>query len=739
MKRIVPLIISLLLVASASLSTAQNPSFRPPAVPLVTHDPYLSIWSCSDTLHGVPTTHWSRTIQPMHSMVRINGEAFRLMGTQPEAVPALPQQQVRVLPTRTIYQFANAKVRVTLTFLTPALPSNLDLLSRPLTYILWDVVSLDGAKHKVEVYFDCGPELVVNKLNQVVEVSEVEVPGLEVWRMGTVDQPVLERSGDKVRIDWGHLYVGMRDNPVNQLAPFTGDRARARFAAQGRLPLGEPDSIPNSISGGAPVIAAAIPLGNVGMLRNRGTCHILLAYDDVRSIRYFDEELQAYWRRNGMDATRLLDNAEADLGEVLKRCEAFDEAFMRDMTRVGGRQYALMAALAYRQTLAGCKLVADSAGAPLLFPKENASNGCIGTVDVTYPMMPFQLLFSPALAKAALVPALEYAQSSRWTFPFAPHDLGTYPHATGQAYGGGETSLEGQMPIEETANLLLLVGALSKVEGNTAFADRYWPLLEQWANYLKDCGWDPGEQLCTDDFTGPMPHNVNLSAKAICALGAFGQLCEMRGDPDAARRWNDTALDWVDQWVDAAYNSGHYRLAFDQPNTWSQKYNLVWDRLLGLGLFPSNVIREEMDHYLRSQLEYGLPLDSRDTFTKLDWIVWTACLTGDRADQDQLLEPTFRFLNETFERVPMTDWYYADTARQRGFQARPVVGAVFMPALMDAELRAKWSKAGENYLRDWAPIPIPVETKAPAAEPLPEESEPAPSSATETNVPAAQP
>lgn len=722
MKRIFRLF-TLLVLAAVSLTTIAQPStFRPPAVPLVTHDPYLSLWSCGDTLNGVETAHWTRTLQPLNSMVRINGEAFRLMGTQPEEVRAMPQTRVSVLPTRTIYEFANANVQVTLTFLTPALPSDLDLLSRTLTYLMWDVVSLDGAKHKVEVYFDCGAELTVNSLDQVVAVSPVEVPGLDVLRMGSVDQPVLEKKGDKIRIDWGYIHVGLRSNPACQLAPFDGDRARNKFASDGRLPLGEPDFTAKSLSAGAPVIAAVIPLGKVGMLNSRGTCHLLLAYDDVSSIRYFGEDLQPYWRRHGMDAALLLDNAESELADVMKRCEKFDREFMKDMTRVGGREYALMAALAYRQTLAGCKLVADAEGAPLLFPKENDSNGCIGTVDVIYPMLPFQLLFSPALARAALVPALDYAQSGQWPFPFAPHDLGTYPHATGQVYGGGEASLENQMPVEETANMLLLIAALAKVEGNADFADRYWPLLEQWANYLRDVGWDPGEQLCTDDFTGPMPHNANLSAKAICALGAFGQLCEMRGDPDAARRANKTALDWVDEWVDAAYDNGHYRLAFDQPNTWSQKYNLVWDRFLGLELFPSNVIREEMDHYLSSQLEFGLPLDSRDTFTKLDWIFWTACVTGDRADQDRLLQPAFRFVNETFDRVPLTDWYFADTARRKGFQARPVVGGLFMPALMDDKLRLNWSSQGEKYVREWAPIPISAATNAAPADPETPES-----------------
>jgi hypothetical protein len=258
---------------------------------------------------------------------------------------------------------------------------------------------------------------------------------------------------------------------------------------------------------------------------------------------------------------------------------------------------------------------------------------------------------------------------------------------------------------------------VAKVEGNSDFASRYWPLLEQWAEYLREVGWDPSEQLCTDDFTGPMAHNANLSAKAICALGAFAQLCELRGDPDAARRWNETALGWVDQWVDAAYDNGHYRLAFDQPNTWSQKYNLVWDRLLGLGLFPRNVVREEMDHYLSVQLEYGLPLDSRATSAKLDWIFWTACLTGEREDRDRLLTPAYRFVNETFDRVPLTDWYDAATARRKGFMARPVVGGLFMPALMDEKVRAHWSSAGENHTGDWAPFPIGATTNAVPADP----------------------
>src|SRR5437763_569895 len=131
-----------------------------------------------------------------------------------------------------------------------------------------------------------------------------------------------------------------------------------------------------------------------------------------------------------------------------------------------------------------------------------ATYGSINTVDVFYPSAPLFLLMNTKLLLGSVEPILQYASMSRWPWPYAPHDLGTYPLANGQTYGGGEQSERNQMPVEESGNMLLLVGALAKADGQLDLANKYWPVLTKWAEFLRDQGLDPANQLCTDDFAG---------------------------------------------------------------------------------------------------------------------------------------------------------------------------------------------------------------------------------------------
>jgi hypothetical protein len=664
-------------------------ALRAPAVPLVAYDPYFSIWSPADRLTDAATVHWTGRPHPLTSLVRVDGELFRIMGSNPTDTAAMVQRSVTVTATRTTYEFATRHVRVTLSFLTPALATDLELLSRPVTYLTWAVGSADGKPHKVQVYFECGAEIAVNTPEQAAGLDYPAAPGLSVARVGTPDQPVLARRGDDVRIDWGYGYLAVPSDSSAVVSGGNGGRLRRDFTNTGTVAAPAGAIAPSPVSQSRLAMVAAWDFGSVSAAPV--SRFAMLAYDDVFAIRYFNSDLRAWWRRNGATIESVLATAAKERDALDARAAEFDTELRRDLTQAGGAKYAAIATLAYRQTLAATKLVADTNGQPLLFPKENFSNGCIGTVDVIYPMAPQYLLFGPALAKALVASNLDYASSTRWKFPFAAHDLGTYPHATGQVYGGGEKTEENQMPVEETGNMLILVAAIARMEGHAEFAGRYWPVLTRWAEYLRDKGFDPENQLCTDDFAGHLAHNVNLSAKAIVALGAFARLADMRGEKAAASEYRKLAEQFAARWVKEAADGDHYKLAFDRQDTWSQKYNLVWDRVLGLNLFPPTVAQKEMAYYRRNQERYGLPLDNRRLYTKLDWITWTATLTGSRADFEALVNPVFDFLGATPHRVPMTDWFWTHDATKAGFQARSVVGGVFLRLLYDDATWKKWS------------------------------------------------
>jgi hypothetical protein len=703
------------LAGNCLTAAEQNlPPLRPPAVPLVAHDPYFSIWSPADKLTDADTVHWTGKPHRLTSLVRIDGNAFRLMGNEPANVPALPQTNLEVLPTRTIYTFEGAGVRLTMTFMTPALPEDLEVLSRPVTYVTWEIRATDGKKHEIEITQNASTEIAVNHGDQMVAHANEDVGDLTTMRIGSVEQPMLAKKGDDLRIDWGYLFLA---------AP----RATARWVGVGTADSHQ-SNMPETAPGSA--LYTWLTFKNATASSKPISRWLMLAYDDEYSIQYMKKNLRPYWRstlrsspatedgRNGDDAAALLKKAAAEYESLKQRCEQFDAELMADLRKAGGEKYARLAALAYRQCFAAGKFVADANGKPISFCKENHSNGCIGTSDVFYPMAPQFLLFGPTPAKSFLVPFMNYAASERWKFPFAPHDLGTYPHANGQVYGGGERTEENQMPVEESGNLLILMAAVAEMEGNARFASLYWKQLEQWAEYLKAKGFDPENQLCTDDFAGHLAHNVNLSAKAIVGLGSFAKLCEMRGDKAKAAEYFKLAREFAQRWVKEADDGDHFRLAFDKPGTWSQKYNLMWDRILWLNLFPKEVVRKEMDFYLKMQNQYGLPLDNRSKYTKLDWITWTATLTQNRADFEALINPVYDFLNATLDRSPMTDWYWTLDAKKRGFTARPVVGGVFAQLLYDKATWKKWASRDKTKASGWAPIPaLPkVTTVVPAAD-----------------------
>lgn len=575
------------------------------------------------------------------------------------------QLSVDVQATRTIYNFACGEVNLQLTFMAPLLLEDPDLVSRPINYVSYDVTSNDGKPHSVELYFEAGPNWSRNTPDQQSVTTRFHTETILTVSNQCSPQKVLGRKGDNVRIDWGQFIMSIANTDNNFHTMGDPLHMREEFVSMGAVRT-------KSYGTG---IALSTQLGEVGAEAKSG--YIMVGYDDYYSIRYFNKDLFPYWNRKG-DKTMndMLNLAVAEYETLKKRCEKFDNKLMAEATKAGGKQYAELCALAYRQSIAAHKLVETPEGEMAWLSKENFSNGSIGTVDVTYPSAPLFLYYNPEFAKGLLNHIFYYSESGKWTKPFAAHDVGTYPHANGQTYGG-------DMPVEECGNMLVLTGAICQIEGKADYAVKHWDVLTTWADYLVEHGGDPANQLCTDDFAGHWARNANLAIKAIEGIAAYGDLAKMAGKKDIAEKYTAKAKEMAATWKQMAEHGDHYRLTFNEGDTWSQKYNLVWDKILGYNVFDPEIATKEVAYYLTKQNEYGLPLDCRKGYSKSDWIIWSATMAPDKATFEQFVAPLHKFYNETTDRIPMSDWYNTDSKTHVGFRARSVVGGYWIKMLSD--------------------------------------------------------
>ena len=427
---------------------------------------------------------------------------------------------------------------------------------------------------------------------------------------------------------------------------------------------------------------------------------VLFAYDDMESsIEYFHQTLKSFWNKDGMTIEQAICEAARDYSEVKAKADAFGEKLYADATASGGEKYAEMLVLAYRQVIAAHKLVLDENGEVLFISKECFSNGCAATVDVSYPSIPMFLLYNPELVKGMMRPVYRYADSDEWKvemkYDFAPHDVGRYPVLNGQVYGKkydreirefvGELKYELQMPVEECGNMLVMEANVALATGSADFAAGHIDLLKDWCKYLLKYGADPENQLCTDDFAGHLAHNCNLSLKAIVGIKGMAILMDMLGKADEAAYYTEEARKMADIWHATAKNSdGTTNLAFDQPYTYSMKYNMVWDKVWGTGIFTDEFMAAEVKDNFKHFNEYGMPLDSRADYTKSDWTVWTASMAGDKETFEAYVAPMWKAFDEMDTRTPMTDWYDTVSAKEIGFQNRTVQGGLYMKLLMDA-------------------------------------------------------
>ena len=642
--------------------------FRPAAVPLITVDPFFSVWSCSDALYASPTEHWSGKPCPIMAGVFVDNQFHSVAGFDSDGKlikRRIYQRSVEITPTSSIYKFENEWVKLELTFTTPLLLDRLDIMTRPVSYVSYKMVP--KCDKPVRFVFGISARACVDVKEQNVEVKKTDFS----LAFGNVNQNPLAQSGDNVMIDWGYIHVC---DPQARVARIANQDGTVELLNINRT-YNAYDDRPYLVS-----------------IRPEKEGVVTLAYDEIKPIEYFGEQLDEYYTKYFDSFDDMAKAAVREYPEIKKLCDEFDAKLTAETGELG-ENYKNITSLAYRQAIAAHKLVEDTEGNILFLSKEDDSNGCIGTLDVTYPSIPLFLKYNPELVNGMLRPIIKFAKSDAWEYDFTPHDVGQYPIANGQVYGAFSLFLNGggnrgnrvaceklrresQMPVEEAGNMLLCLAAVKKYSGgDQSLFDNDRELMKQWVDYLVEFGYDPANQLCTDDFAGHLARNCNLSLKAILGIAAYA---ELSGDAS----YMEIAKKYAKQWeIDAKADHEGTRLTFDGSDGWSLKYNIVWDSLLGYNLFSDEVKKNEIKVYMSKMNRYGVPLDSRSDYTKIDWLMWSTCIWKDKEYFDAVCQGMVNMVNETLDRVPLTDWYYTSTADYRAFRNRTVVGGLFINLL----------------------------------------------------------
>lgn len=658
-----------------------------PAYPLWVIDPLFSVWANTDALNGGNTVFWTGLEHRACGFVRFEGKTYCFMGRR-DGAEYMEQTDVRVSAFTTDYTFRADKFTLKIRFVSPLFPDDLDVMSCPVCYTEYEVIPDKNFPEDFSVSIAMDEDFCYNGDRAWVVGGVIPMKGYEAAYFTRGRNMVCSDTSDCVAPDWGDVYLAAQecwlisDSGIN-LYLSEGKREYLRKDYERLYLLG----VNTSAKG-----------------------YFMTAFDDKVSVFYFGEWLKGYFFRNGKTILDALDFSVLRHDEILARCDAFDRKLKEDCEAVG-KDYYDLACASVRQCVGAHKLVQNAAGELLFLSKENNSNGCIGTVDVSYPSMPFFLLYNPELVNAMMRGIYAFAHMAVWKYDFAPHDLGTYPWCAGQVYGTAyredkyccgmfstgvsprtnqmlyirpaESDVYDkncQMPVEECGNMLIMTAAAIQAGADKTLAKRNFPLMKKWVKYLIKYGPKPENQLCTDDFAGHLANNVNLSIKALVGIESFSLICRALGKQALADEYEGKARAFAEQFKKSA-GDGIMPLAYGQTDTFSVKYNILFDKLFGFDLIGQDVCERETAYYIQKSNRYGVPLDTRESYTKADWIVWAAALTDDKEKAEALYLPVVRYLRESPSRFPFGDWYYTGRGDIVHFIDRSVVGGIFAPLL----------------------------------------------------------
>ncbi|KAG6004962.1 hypothetical protein E4U21_000585 [Claviceps maximensis] len=652
---------------------------RPPAVPLAVRSPYLNVWLNGQEngphaiLPGQWPRFWTTGVQGWQGFIKVDGQNYNWMGGAPGA-PNVDQLSMDYTSTRSNFNMSVAgKVSMNIEFLSPVFPEDLRRQSIPFSYIKVAVRSLDGAPHSVQVYTDVSGEWASGDTTAVVEWETYSTSGIRSHKFYKQKQSEFQEDGDNAA--WGNWYWSTADSRGMSYKIGADEDVRGQFLKQGRLD-NRVDPKFRAVRDRWPVFAFSRDLGVV-----RGdtvSTLFTIGVAQKNSIQFTGKASQpqavpSLWT-SYFSEQDMVTFFFRDYNDAAHASNYLDTRVQRDSVAAGGQDYATMTTLVVRQIF-GALAYSGTSHDPLIFLKEISSNSDIQTVDVIFPAFPVLLYLNPDLLKYMLDPLLI---NDRAHYPnnWAQHDLGRFPRANGYPKGDDEA-----MPLEECGNMIIMMLAYAQRKHDDRYLADNWDLLVKWAQYMIEDAKIPAQQLSTDDFAGHLANQTNLAIKGIIALQAMSEVAIKAGHGGESGKYSQYAKEYLDFWIEHGVNkeAGRTMLQYDNKESYGLLYNIYPDKVLGLDFIPQEIYDMQSDFYLKSQKKYGVILDTRNVWTKVDWELFAAAVAKPET-KSMFISKIARWIDETPTWRALTDLYDVNTGAYPGdlqFTARPVMGGLF--------------------------------------------------------------
>ncbi|KAF7718747.1 Glutaminase [Penicillium ucsense] len=674
------------LVASVSAASTFLPA-RPPALPLAVKSPYLSTWQDAGSdggnggyLAGQWPVFWNNQVTGWCGLIRVDGTTYTWMGLPNTKL--VDQTAFEYTSTKSIFTMnVGGMVEMNITFMSPLTPDDFKRQSLVFTYLNVDVSSLDGNEHDVQLYADISAEWVAGDHSAIAQWDYGTSEGVAYHKV--FRQTQLAFSETNQQADWGNWYWAT--DAANGMTHQSGQDSvvRGQFTNNGALTNGV-DSNYRAINKDWPVFGFASNLGKVSSTPISTLYSLGLTQDEAIQFEgasgyapvpslwksYFDTDVAAltFFHKDFLESTHLSDS--------------FDGMVAKDSIAAAGQDYLILTSLSARQAF-GATQLCGTPDQTYVFLKEISSDGNMNTVDVIFPAYPIFLYSNPEYLKLVLDPLFINQESGYYPQSYAMHDMGSsYPNATGHNDGKDEA-----MPLEECGNMIIMTLAYAQKADDNDYLSAHYALLKKWVSYLVDEALYPANQISTDDFAGSLANQTNLALKGMIGIQAMSVIAERTGHVADAKNYSTIAHDYIKQWqtlgINSKANPPHTTLSYGDDNSHGLLYNLFADAQLGLNLVPRSVYQMQSDFYPTVAEKYGVPLDTRHTYTKGDWELFAAAIAS-TSTRDMFIQDLAKWVNETPTNRPMTDLYDTVSGNYPGitFVARPVVGGSFAPLLV---------------------------------------------------------